>query len=491
MVISFRKMKKAFCFSLFCSFFLLFPACNDEENTDTTFTPCGKDGTNAAEIGFLPTNTAEENVIALQEGLDSLRIIYVVQPGIYDLDETVFLDNNTKITFGKGVYIRKQRNKNGKGAEYVFINRGAYSNTYNENIEINGLNLICNGLDDNHSRIQGLVGQISFFYVRNLTIKNFVCTDLLRARFCIQIAEFENIHVENVYIEGDKDGIHLGVGKNFVIRDGVFKTFDDPIALNAHDYDISNPTVGWIENGLIENCYDLHAQSTTGFFCRILAGSWVNWFQGMELQKSDIVVNNGRLYRVIAPTDGRVYVSNTAPTHTSGYQIIDGINWYMMQENVIYNAGCRNIHFKDIYLQKTRFTAFSIHFDMDDWSRSYYPNSEAPVQSNIVFENIYTQNKITNLISAKTPVDNIKFINLNWTQGNIELNSVEGLDYQPTKITFERTSFAPSSGFCIMANKNRTIDIEITNSISTLPNYRLPLFGNITVLTSDIPYFFP
>ena len=488
MTIFFRKMKKALCFSLFCLSFFLFPACTDEENTYITFPPSGNDGTNAAKIGFLPTNTAEENVIALQRGLDSLRVIYVAEPGVYDLDETVFLDNNTKITFGKGVYIRKQRNKDGKGAEYVFINRGAYSNTYNENIELNGLNLICNGLDDNHSRIQGLVGQISFFYVRNLTIKNFVCMDLLKSRFCIQIAEFEKVHIENVYIEGDKDGIHLGAGTDFVIRNGVFKTFDDPIALNAHDYDISNPTVGWIENGLIENCYDLQAQSTTGFFCRILAGSWVDWFQGMELQKSDIVVNNGKLYRVIAPTDGKVYISNTAPTHTSGYQIIDGINWYMMQEGVIYNAGCRNIHFKDIYLQKTRGTAFSIHFDMDDWSRSYYPNSDAPIQSNIVFENIHTQNKITNLISARTPIDNIKFINLKWTQGNIVMSAIDGLSYSPTKITFERTTFAPSSGFSIIANRNRTINLEIKNSISTPSNYRLPLYGDITVLTSDIPY---
>ena len=484
MVIFFRRMKKAFCSLLSCFFILGLISCQDDDGQDNG----SYEGVNAVELGFLPTNTAEENVIALQKGLDSLRVIYVIEPGVYDLDETIFLDNNTKITFGKSVYIRKQRNKNGKGAEYVFINRGAYTNTYNENIEINGLNLICNNLDDNHSKIQGLVGQISFFYVRNLTIRNFVCTDLLMARFCIQVAEFENIKIEDVYIEGDKDGIHLGVGKNFTIRNGVFKTFDDPIALNAHDYDISNPTVGWIEDGFIENCYDLQAQSTTGFFCRILAGSWVDWFSGMKLQKSDIVVSNSRLYRVIAPPDGREYVSYTAPTHINGYQIIDGINWYMMQEGVRYNAGCRNIHFKDIYLQKTRGTAFSIHFDTDNWSRSYYPNSEAPVQSNIIFENIHIQNKITNLISAKTPIDNIKFIDLKWTRGDIVMNAIDGLNYLPAKITLERTTFAPSANFNILANKNRKIDLEIVNSISTPSGYQLPLFGDIAVLASDIPY---
>jgi hypothetical protein len=466
-------------------FSLLFIACCDDNNNNTV--PYGE--MNAAEFGFLPTNTAEENVLALQKGLDSFRIIYVDKPGVYDLDETIYLDSDTKITFGPGVYIRKQRKKDGSSAKYVFINKGAYNKTYNENIEITGLNLICNGLSDNMGDIQGLVGQVSFFYIRNLTIKNFTCTDLLASRFCIQIAEFDHFLIENVNIAGDKDGIHLGAGTNFIIRNGVFKTYDDPIALNAHDYDISNPTVGWIENGLIENCCELQDKTTTGFFCRILAGSWVDWFQGMVLQKSDIVVNNGRLYRVIALPDGKQYISYTAPTHTSGYQTIDGINWYMMQEGVIYNGGCRNIRFKDIYLKKDRTTAFSIHFDKDNWSRSYYPNSTAPVQSNIVFENIYMEGKIGDLISARTPVDSIKFINLKWTNGNIVMHSVEGLNYPPAKITLEKTVFAPITNFNITANKNRTINLDITNS-ATQPDYKLPLRGDITVGTSDIPYYF-
>ncbi|MDR0682586.1 MAG: hypothetical protein LBG15_12180 [Dysgonamonadaceae bacterium] len=468
------------------AYLLLFlTACGDNDNIISP----DREGTNAAKFGFLPTNTAEENVKILQQGLDSLGNIYVDLPGIYDLDSAIYLNNNTKITFGKGVYIRKQRNKNGKGAEYVFINRGAYSRTYNENIEINGLNLICNGLDDNHSAIQGLVGQVSFFHVRNLTIKDFTCIDLLTTRFCVQIAEFENIFIENVYIQGNKDGIHLGVGKDFIIRNGIFKTFDDPIALNAHDYDISNPTVGWIENGLIENCYDLQNATTTGFFCRILAGSWVDWYQGMKLQKSDIAVHDGRLYRVIAPPDGKEYVSYTAPTHKSGYQTIDGINWYMMQEGIIYNGGCRNIHFKNIYLQKDRETAFSIHFDMDKWSRSYYPNSEAPVQSNLVFENIHINGKLGNLLSTYTPVDKLQFINLNWSGGNIILSSVTGLDYPSTKITLEKTHFAANALVSLVANNGRSADLEIKNSFFD-PNYQLYLRGDITVLTSDVPYYF-
>ncbi|MDR0505331.1 MAG: hypothetical protein LBH32_00725 [Dysgonamonadaceae bacterium] len=479
---------------LFC-FVFCFTACYDNcENGNTVVVPqwgCSVlEGYNASEFNFLPSNTAEENVKALQKALDSVKVIYVNMPGVYDLDSTIYLNSNTRIAFGKGVYIRKQQNKNGKGAEYVFINRGAFDRTYNEKIEISGLNLICNGLDDNHSAIQGLVGQISFFYVRNLIIKNLTCTDLLKGRFCIQVAEFENVHIENVHIEGDKDGVHLGAGKDFVIRNGFFKTFDDPIALNAHDYDVSNPTVGWIENGLIENCYDLPAKTTTGFFCRILAGSWVDWYSGMKLQKSDIVVNNNRLYRVIASPDGKEYTSYTAPDHTSGFKTIDGIRWYMLQEGAIYNAGCRNIHFKDIYLEKDRDIAFSVHFDMGKWSRSYYPNSTAPVQSKLVFENIRMNGKLGNLIYSRTPVDEIKFINLNWKQGNISLNSVEGLNYCNANIEMEKTAFNPQVKFNVNTDANRSIKLKIINSTVGNSDYKLPLRGNVTVVSSDVPYYF-
>ncbi|MFV0468778.1 MAG: hypothetical protein ACK5MK_07625 [Dysgonomonas sp.] len=448
-------------------------------------------GVNAEDFGFSPNNTANENVIALQKAIDSNNAVYVKTPGVYDLNATIYLKSNCSITFGPAVYIRKKTDDNGYGAEYVFINRGAYTRTYDENIEINGLNLICNKLDDRGGTIQGIQGQIAFFYIKNLTIKNFNCTDLLLYRFCLQICEFENILIDNARIEGDKDGIHLGVGKNFIIRNSTFSTFDDPIALNAHDYDTSNPTVGWIENGLIENCYDLEGHGTTGFFCRILAGSWLDWHQGMELQKSDIVVSNGRLYRVISNVLGQKYISHTAPTHTNGYQVIDGINWYMMQDNVVYNAGCRNIHFRNIYLQKERDVAFSLHFDNDNYSRSYYPNSQAPRQDNITFEKIHLQNKFIDFISCMTPVDTIKMIDINWSGGNVSFQHIDtdGIDYKDAYIKFENCRFSEDKGI-ILTRGNRKATLSIRNSIMENTSSRLGLYGNIAVKESDIPFYY-
>ena len=209
--------------------------------------------------------------------------------------------------------------------------------------------------------------------------------DLPPLSFGLHVCTFEDIRLENLNIQGRKDAVHLGTGKRFVIRHGIFRTFDDPVALNAHDYAVANPQLGWIEDGLIEDCFDLPDKETTGYFCRILAGSWCDWYKGMEIQNSDTVVSNGRIYRAFQQPDGKKYTSVTPPSHKAGMEILDGIHWVMVQEGSIYNCGCRNIHFKDIHLQKEREVALSIHFDHDRYSRSVYPGSEMPVQENIIF----------------------------------------------------------------------------------------------------------
>ncbi len=53
---------------------------------------------------------------------------------------------------------------------------------------------------------------------------------------------------------------------------------------------------------------------------------------------------------------------------------MDGINWGVVQNDVTYTAGVRNVIFRDIFLEKPRI-GFSIHFDNDKYSRSYYPGA--------------------------------------------------------------------------------------------------------------------
>ncbi len=362
---------------------------------------------NAYDFGFRPEGTPMENWEALQRAVDNRGEICIDRPGVYEVGATVVIHSDTHLCFGEGVVLKRVANPE---CAYMFVNEGAFKREYDSNIEISGLNYQCNGTGcDSRLGVYGLRGHIAFFYIKNLRINGFRCLDLTPDAYCIHVCRFENVLIENVTIEGKKDAVHFGTGRNFTVRHGYFRTFDDPIALNAHDYASANPELGWIEDGLIEDCYDLDDDTTTGFFCRILAGSWCDWHEGMEVQNSDTVVSAGALYRVWAKPDGTVYRSVTPPTHGSGMETLDGINWVKVQDNAVYNCGCRNIRFKDIHLKKHRPIAFSIHFDNDNWSRSVYPGSEMPVQQNLLFENIYVENELGYILDTVSPAENVEF----------------------------------------------------------------------------------
>ena len=77
------------------------------------------------------------------------------------------------------------------------------------------------------------------------------------------------------------------------------------------------------------------------------------------------MVYNGRLYRVSMPPDGRKFISLTPLTHEWGFAEYDSIRWCCQQRNITYSAGCRNITFRNIYLQKKRPIAFALELNED------------------------------------------------------------------------------------------------------------------------------
>ncbi len=253
----------------------------------------------AAEFGFSPDATGLQNTRALQRAVDRTGTIMVSRPGIYSIAGTVYLGSNTSLVFGNNVFIKKVAEPD--PFTHVLLNKGALTKTYDEHITVSGLQLIVNGIDVRKWQVYGLHGQIAFFYVKDLRIEHFRCLDGGRAQYIIHVCTFEDITIEDIRIEGAKDGVHLGRDKRFTIRDGRFETGDDAIALNAHDYSVGNPELGWIEDGVIENMHDLpNPKQEIGYFCRILAGAWIDWRPGMEVQQSDTVVSGGRLYLVQA-----------------------------------------------------------------------------------------------------------------------------------------------------------------------------------------------
>ncbi len=461
----------------------------------TAFAFCGTclAGAEAAEpagtaiTGLAPGAEPAVNRAALQQAADRGGMIRISVPGVYDIDGTIRLRGGTTLEFGPGVILRKVAPKSGVFHQ-VFINSGAYTGVPDRDITISGLHLQCNGVDSWFRDVVGLRGQLGFFHVENLVIRDFKCLDLPKGGYCIQVADFDGLLVENLHIEGLKDGVHLSGGRNFVIRNGRFRTYDDPIALNAHDYPTGSPNFAWIENGLIENCVDLDDRTTTGYFCRLLAGCWGPWQSGMTVRNGDAVVHNGRLYNAMLANDGRTAVSKTPPTHERGVVKLDGIRWNMQKPCDTFDAGCRNITFRNIVLEKKRPTAFSLHFDADRFSQSVRPGCPLPVQENIVLENIEIRGDVKRLIGVSTPVRGLRISGSRLGKGamwfaprNSEIGGFAA------DLTLDGNQFAAGPGNRITCREGVRLDLTITNSRRSGDYPGLLLDGDIEVLKSDLP----
>ena len=194
----------------------------------------------------------------------------------------------------------------------------------------------------------------------------------------------------------------------------------------------------------------------------------------MEVQQSDSVVSEGRIYRVQAKADGAVYKSISRPTHQSGAATLDGITWGVVQTNVTYTAGVRNVTFRDIFLEKPR-VGFSIHFDNDKYSRSYYPGAAIPKQEQLVFDNIrvlYDQK--TDFLSIGTPVDVVTIVNSSFRNNSIEFHGNKAMpDYLKTKLNLSGCVFNYPGPMVLVANSvaNKLIELKTSANIALPENF--------------------
>jgi hypothetical protein len=237
----------------------------------------------------------------------------------------------------------------------------------------------------------------------------------------------------------------------------------------------------------VENCHDLNAEKTTGYFCRILAGAWTDWKPGMEVQQSDAVVSNGKIYRVQMKADGKIYKSTNQPVFESGSMMLDGINWGMVQTDVTYTCGVRNVTFRDIFLEKPRI-GFSVHFDNDKYSRSYYPGAEIPKQEQLTFDNIRVlHNEPTELLSIATPMDVLTIINSSIKNNRITFRGNKAMsDYLKTRINIYGCVFNQKGTMDLITNSvdGKTILLKTSSNMELYDDFSarvIPGNGKITV----------
>ncbi len=377
---------------------------------------------NAADFGFLPGRTGDENREALAAAVKNASHVVADKAGIYDIVGTVTLPSDTHLEFAGGVTLRRVplADKNLEGN--LFINEGAYEGRFNENISVKGAHITVNGVESagvspqSPNVIAGLRGHIAFLYIKNLLLEDIEITDIMQKDYAIQISDFENAEVRRVHIEGLKDGVHFGPGRGFAVRDSVFRTYDDAIALNCADYSVSNPNFGPISDGIIENCTELEGYKTEAFFIRILVGTARRWQKGMTVYHSDAILTETGMYRVVMRPDNTPYISVTCPDFEKGYRELDGIMWVKTHlgyapDKIPLTAGCKNILCRNITIEPQRRRGVYIYTSFDEYLRSYYAGSEVPEVADIAFENITLKRPAEHFLAVNTPVKNLTIKN--------------------------------------------------------------------------------
>ncbi len=147
-----------------------------------------------------PQNTGRENSVILQRLCDLGGTVRVEQQGVYELEDTVYMGSHTKLIFGPGVFIKRSASSVGS---FLFVNRGVFTHTWDEDIMLEGLHLITNGVEARtNAGIYGLTGELSFSYVRNLRVIDFTCMDLPRLSFGIHVCTFEDLVIDRIHVEG-------------------------------------------------------------------------------------------------------------------------------------------------------------------------------------------------------------------------------------------------------------------------------------------------
>lgn len=329
------------------------------------------DRVDAGRFGFSPDAAPDANAAALQRALDGgHRHVHVSTPGTYRLDRTVYIDDDTVLEFAEGVVLSKTT-----AYANVLANRGAFFGGRNRNIVIRGANIATNGRENvppDRSRAAGLRGLIGFYGIDNLELRDVTITGFGTRQYAVQIVDFDGLLIDGFELRGEKDGIHLNAGRNFVIRNGKLRTYDDGIAINAGEWPGGcTPLMGSITDGLIENVEDEPGGHCN--FARVITGAWMEWHRGMPLQYRDIFTIGKEVYSVYpGKVSTNEVVSLTPPSHTNGvWTSPEGINFFHCQSDGCRRADIRRVTFRNIRMNCER--GISCSWELGSWARLVHP----------------------------------------------------------------------------------------------------------------------
>lgn len=334
---------------------------------------------NAKDYGLSISNTGAQNRLALQKAVDGGNKTVYINNGVYDINDTILLDSNTKLMFELGATLHKVTGS-GTPFTHVFLNRGSLTRTYDENITIDGLTVTGANVGTYSTAIVGLSGHMSFYYIKHLRITNYTCVDGGDSLFMFNLCKWEDVYFDGIKITSLKDAFALQTGRKAIISNAVLETRDDAIGLKTCDYPNHEAEAGDIDDILLYNITDSNygGQPVTGYSVRVLLASWTDWANGNTYWRGDHCLSNGNLYISDLPLNGSA-IGSDAPIHSTGVVTgADGIPWRFITISAKKNTTVSNVRIDGCNFKKGRTTVFA-----ESWSgsaagdfRGIYPGTE-------------------------------------------------------------------------------------------------------------------
>jgi len=369
--------------------------------------------------GFSPESSPDDIVEILNDALVNYDHVKIITPGIYEINSSIYIPNNTILEFCAGCTLKKST---GSEFSHMIINDGILTGKRNENISLigNGLIVDANGIDKQGTIESRLKGQIQFYKVDGLDVSGlYHLSDDITNQFFLCLCDCTDFTIDDIDITSEKDGIDILSSSDGAISNIVADTGDDGIFVGI-GYPGNTPVVKSCKNISIENYDD--DSPIAGYGVRIYCAAWGDWTNGRTYKSYEYCLNDGKLYGRANNGD---FVAANAPIHTSGKVTgADGIAWWFIQNETEYGADVDGLTIKNMTENCNRYIA---QLGQVPNSKEFYQNGKI---DNVVFDNLSLPEYTGSGIKLEGNINKFKIIN-----SDITISSGRGLFYRTSSVT--------------------------------------------------------